>query len=67
MPSYVEVDFSGGINWGNNSLELYLKNAFDSRGEVSRYAECTPNICGYEPYIVTIKPMTVGLKFGQKF
>jgi len=67
MPSYVEVDFSGGVNFGNSSLELYIKNAFDSRGEVSRYAECAVNVCGSETYVVPIHPMTIGLKFGQKF
>lgn len=67
MPSFVEVDFAAGLNWGNSSLQLYIKNAFNSLGQVSRYAECAVNICGYETYAVPIRPLTVGLEFGQKF
>jgi outer membrane receptor protein involved in Fe transport len=67
QPSYVEADFAAGYNWGNSSLDLYIKNAFDSRGQVTRYAECTPTVCGSEVYVVPIHPMEIGLKFGQKF
>jgi outer membrane receptor protein involved in Fe transport len=67
VPSYEEVDFSGGYEWGNSHAEMYIKNAFNSRGEVGRYAECAVNICGYETYAVPIHPLEVGIKFGQKF
>ena len=66
-PSFFEVDLSGGYSWGNSTVSLYIQNALDERGQLSRYAECTANICGSEPYIVPIKPLTVGLRFGQKF
>lgn len=65
--SHTEVDFSGGLYWGASSLDLYIKNAFDDRGDVMRYSECAVTTCGSEIYAVPIQPRLVGLKFGQKF
>jgi outer membrane receptor protein involved in Fe transport len=67
LPAYAEADFSGGVAMGDTTFEIFIKNAFNSQGQVYRYAECTTDVCGHEPYIVTITPMTVGFKFGQKF
>ena len=67
QPAYTEVDFSGGLYWGASTLDLYIKNAFDSRGQVMRYSECAVTTCGAEAYVVPIQPRLVGLRFGQKF
>jgi len=74
MPAYATADFSVGGEKGNLSAELFIKNAFDSRGQVNRYTPCTTGICaaaypGIPPavYVVPIQPLTVGIRFGQKF
>jgi outer membrane receptor protein involved in Fe transport len=67
QPAYSEVDLSTGIAIDNTSIELFIKNALDSRGQIYRYAECATATCGVEPYVGVIQPLTVGLKFGQKF
>jgi outer membrane receptor protein involved in Fe transport len=74
MPAYATADFSFGGERGNKSVELFIKNAFNSLGEVSRYTPCTTGICagsypGVAPavYVVPIQPLTVGIRFGQKF
>lgn len=67
QPAYTEVDFSAGAYWGQSNLDLYVKNAFNSRGEVMRYSECAVTACGSEIYVIPIQPRIVGLKFGQKF
>ncbi len=58
---YGTVDFSVGADKGSVSAELYIKNAFNSDGELNRQ-----NPFGYL-YIIPVQPMTVGLKIGQKF
>ena len=74
---YTTVDLSGGVQTEAFSASVFLKNAFDSRGEAYKYVECTAQICGHDPlftgtgnprkYVVTIQPLTIGLRFGQKF
>lgn len=66
--AFASFDFTTGIDRGNWSLELYLKNAFDERGQVGRYAECGGlATCDNEPYALTIQPRTIGITWSQKF
>lgn len=78
MPSYSLTDLSAGAAKGNLTVELFVKNLFDERANLTRYTECTiaipagkPNagtpICGAAPYIVPQTPRLFGIKFGQKF
>ncbi len=74
MPSYVTADFSFGVDRGNLSLEAFIKNAFDERGQENRYTPCTVSVCAAQVsgipqavYVVPIQPMQVGIKLGQKF
>ena len=65
--AYTMFDFTTGIDKDNWALELYIKNAFDERAQLGRYAECTPGTCGFEPYILPSQPRTIGLTWSQKF
>lgn len=73
MPAYTLTDLSAGAAKGNLTVELFVKNLFDERANLTRYAECTiatskgVPICGASPYIVPQTPRTIGVKFGQKF
>ena len=78
MPGYASADFSVGATKGNLSLEVFVKNAFDERGQANRYTPCTVSICSasynnvsptVQPavYVIPIQPMTIGVKIGQKF
>ena len=60
-------DFTAGVARDNWNFELYIQNAFDERGQLGRYAECSPGTCGSEPYILVSQPRTIGLTFSQKF
>ena len=45
-----------------------LNNAFDSRGSITRFAQCS--ITGCAPigtYDTVVQPQTFGIKFGQRF
>ncbi|MEO8813599.1 MAG: hypothetical protein ABI376_11930, partial [Caulobacteraceae bacterium] len=65
--AYTTADFSAGISHAKWSIDLLLTNAFDTRAQLYRYAECTIQVCGANPYIVTNRPRTIALRFGQKF
>jgi len=65
--AYTMFDFTTGIDRDNWALELYVKNAFDERAQLGRYAECTPGTCGFEPYILASQPRTIGITWSQKF
>ena len=64
---YATLDLTTGIAQNNWTLELSLLNATDTRADIYRYAECATQVCGPETYVVTNRPRTVAVKFGQKF
>ena len=74
MPAYATADFTIGVEKAGMTAELFVKNAFDSRGELNRYTPCTTGVCAISypgvpaaVYVVPIQPMTVGLKVGRSF
>ncbi|WP_159015407.1 TonB-dependent receptor [Cognatiluteimonas profundi] len=67
LPAYTLADLSAGFKKGNWALDFFLKNAFDKRTELARFAECATAVCGNEPYIVTTQPRTFGIRFSQDF
>jgi iron complex outermembrane receptor protein len=76
LPSYTTVDVSAGVTNGSWTVELYARNLFDSRGQVTRTIQCGESVCG-DPdgvtdiggkfYTVVTTPRTIGLKVGTKF
>jgi len=74
MPGYATVDLSLGAEHDKSSVELFVKNAFDERGQVDRFTPCTTSVCapgypGVPPavYVIPTQPLTIGLRLGQKF
>ncbi|MFM5884331.1 MAG: TonB-dependent receptor [Novosphingobium sp.] len=65
LPEFAQVNLAVGADWDHFNLELFVSNVFDTRGQISRFAEC--GSCGQRPYIVPINPRTVGLRAGAKF
>ena len=65
LKSFTTADFSIGAEFAKFSIELYLQNAFDTRGQLSRFQEC--GSCGQRSYIVPIAPQTIGVRLGTKF
>jgi outer membrane receptor protein involved in Fe transport len=76
QPSYTIVDLSAGFaveEWG---IELFVKNAFDERAEIARFAQCSTfqpgsqnsvALCGLNAYTVTNLPRTIGITFSKQF
>jgi iron complex outermembrane recepter protein len=67
LDAYSIFDMTAGIDNGTYSLELFVGNVFDERAEITRFAQCAEQICGFQTYIVTNAPRTFGVRFGQKF
>ena len=62
MPSYEITDFTASVEKNGLTAQLYVNNAFDNRGVLSRYAECDIQICGQVGvYDLPVQPRTVGL------
>ena len=74
MPDFATVDLSFGAEKDNKTAEVFIKNAFDARGQLNRYTPCTTSVCASAypgvpaaVYVVPTQPLTVGIRFGQKF
>ena len=65
--AFATLDLTAGVTHDNWFIDLSLLNATDTRADLYRFDECTPQVCGAEPYIVTNRPRTVAIKFGQSF
>ncbi len=64
LRAYTTASFSFGAEFSKFSLEAFIDNAFDERGQSSRFAQC--GSCS-RSYIVPITPRTIGLRVGSKF
>ena len=45
MPGFATVDFAVGAERDKTSFELFIKNAFDERGQLNRFTPCTTSVC----------------------
>jgi len=66
QPGYGTLDLSGGVAKDSWSLDLFVSNATDSRGQAIRYPSCAPSVCKLIN-IVPTRPRLVGLTFSQRF
>ncbi|ESQ90793.1 TonB-denpendent receptor [Asticcacaulis sp. AC460] len=64
LPSFTTINLSGGFEWSTWTLEAYVSNLTDERGQLSRYVACS--VCT-RPYAVVIQPQTFGIRVGSKF
>jgi outer membrane receptor protein involved in Fe transport len=58
------VDLFGGLDWGQYNFELFAKNLFDERNDLSRFVVCS--VCT-RTKVVTGRPRTIGFRVGAKF
>ena len=66
-PGFVSFDFSAGVKKDNWSLTLFLQNAFDKRGQLTKNTFCSIAFCSGSSRTFIIKPQFFGVKFGQRF
>ena len=66
-PGFVSFDFSGGVKKDNWSFTLFLQNAFDKRGQLTKNTFCSIAFCSNSSRTFAIKPQFFGFRFGQRF
>lgn len=62
---YTLVNLSTGIEKDNWSLDLFVNNATDERAQINVYEPSYPSLL--DSQTVTNRPLSVGIRFGQKF
>jgi len=67
IPSSNFLDLAFGVENDKYAVELFLSNVTDEDAPIFVGSECTPQVCGVQPYGVMIRPRTVGLRFSQDF
>lgn len=65
--AFTTFDFSAGTSFGNWSVEAFIQNAFDKRGQLGLNTACSTTICGEFARVYPIKPQIFGLKLGTRF
>jgi iron complex outermembrane receptor protein len=60
------VDLFLGYDWSRYSAELFAKNVFDKRNDISRFYVCAAPPCD-QVKIVPGRPRTIGLRIGAHF
>ncbi len=77
LAAYTTADLSAGITKKSRSLDVYVNNVFDKRGQLYKFVECDTSICGAHDvvpqypngqiYTVPTLPRTIGIRFRQDF
>ena len=66
-PGFVSFDFSGGIKKNNWTVDLFVQNAFDKRGQLTKNTFCSIAFCSNSSRTFIIRPQFFGIRFGQHF
>ena len=66
-PGFASVDFSIGARRGGFTYELFIQNAFDKRGQLSKNTFCSIEYCANSSRTFPIKPQFFGARIGQRF
>ena len=69
-PAFGTFNLSAGIGQNSWTLEAYIDNVFDERGQLSKNSECNDSplhYCLSNAHVYPVAPMQFGLKFGQRF
>jgi len=63
-------NLSAGIGQNSWTLQAYINNLFDERGQLGRNSECNDSLFHYclnNTHVLPSAPMQFGLQFGQRF
>lgn len=66
-PGFVSFDFSGGVKKDNWTFNVFMQNAFDRRGLLTRNTFCSITFCSGSSRAFPIKPQFFGARFAQRF
>ena len=66
-PGFVSADFSVGIKQDNWTADLFITNAFDTRGQLTKNTFCSITFCSNSSRTFPIKPQFFGIRIGRHF
>ena len=66
-PGFSTFDFAIGGSKNGTSMEFFVQNAFDERGQLTHNVFTAPTTSGQYYRIYPIKPQYFGVKLGKKF
>ena len=66
LPAYTSFNLSAGFEFPWFSLDFFIRNATDERGELYRYTECAIATCT-QYYVVPIQPRTFAMRVSRTF
>ncbi len=64
---FVTFDFAAGIKKNNWTMDFFINNAFDKRGQLTKNTFCSITFCAGSSRTFVVKPQFFGVRFGQKF
>ena len=68
QPGYTATDLSVGFDKDKWGVSLFVENAFDTHGELTRSSTCEITICGASSIVVVpIRPRTFRLNVSRRF
>ena len=67
VPSSTFLDLAFGIENDKYAIELFVDNATDEDSPLDLDVECDTDVCGVQPYGVSPRPRTFGIRFKQDF
>lgn len=67
VPGFTTADFSTGVSKDKWSLEFFIQNFTDTRGQLSRNTFCAIEVCSGSTRTLPSRPRFLGLKFSNKF
>ena len=65
LEGFGQLNLSLGAEWSSYSIEAFIRNLTDERGQLSRFVQC--GACTQRPYIVPTTPRMFGVRAGAKF
>lgn len=66
-PGFASFDFSAGGKIGDKTVEIFMQNIFDKRGQLSKNTFCSIEYCSDSSRTYAIKPQFFGIRFGHRF
>ncbi len=66
-PGFLSFDFGAGVRKDHWSLDLFIQNAFDRRGQLTRNTFCSISVCAGSSRTFPIRPQFFGLKIGYRY
>jgi len=66
-PGFVSFDFAAGVRKDHWTADVFIQNAFDRRGQLTRNTFCSITFCAGSTRTFIIRPQFFGLKLGYRY